>query len=372
MTTFAHAYSDSTDWTQLAMDLADGLKAGGTAGDGLGVLYVTDGYADDFRSIAKALRQSTGIETWIGTLGLGVVANDKAAFDRPAGAAMILDVASNDYRLITRTPIPDLWPEEVMHWAETVCPSAALVHADGTTPGLAELIETLARRSGAYLVGGLTCSRGAQHQLADDLGAGGVSGALFAPDVPVTVGLTQGCSPVGVSHEITAGEGNVITEIDGLPALDVFKEDIGEMLSRDLQRVAGYVHVAFPVSGSDDSADYLVRNLMAIDTENGWLGVGTEVTAGDRIMFVRRDPQSARKDLDRMLDDVRDRLPGQARGALYISCVARGPGMFGTESAEAEIIAAGLDGVPVIGFYAGGEISHDRLYGYTGVLLVFG
>ncbi|MDP4795814.1 MAG: histidine kinase, partial [Rhodospirillales bacterium] len=199
---------------------------------------------DDFKSIAQALRQSTGIETWIGTLGLGVVANDKAAFDRPAAAAMILDVASNDYRLITRTPIPDRWPDELMEWAETVCPTSALVHADGTTPALAELIATLSKRSGAYLVGGLTCSRGAQHQLADDLGAGGVSGALFAPDVPVTVGLSQGCSPLGEVHEITGGEGNVITEIDGRSAVEVFKEDIGEILARDLQRVAGYVHVA--------------------------------------------------------------------------------------------------------------------------------
>ena len=372
MTTFAHAYSDATDWTQVTLDLRDGLQEGAMPGDGLGLLYVTDAYCDDFKSIARALRQSTGIETWIGTLGLGVVANHKAAFDRPAAVAMILDIASNDYRLITRTPIPDRWPDELMQWAETVCPTSALVHADGTTPALAELIATLSKRSGAYLVGGLTCSRGAQHQLADDLGAGGVSGALFAPDVPVTVGLSQGCSPLGEIHEITGGEGNVIAEIDGRSALEVFKEDIGEMLARDLQRVAGYVHVAFPVSGSDTTADYLVRNLMAIDTEHGWLGVATEVAPGDRVMFVRRDPMSARRDLDRMLDDVRQRMPGKARGAVYVSCVARGPGMFGSETAEAEIISAGLDGVPVIGFYAGGEISNDRLYGYTGVLLAFG
>ena len=150
---------------------------------------------------------------------------------------------------------------------------------------MAELVETLAKRSGAYLVGGLTCSRTAQHQLAADLGAGGVSGVLFAPDVPVTVGLTQGCSPLGPGREVTAGDGNIISEIDGRPALEVFKEDIGEMLAHDLQRVAGYVHVAFPVSGSDDGADYMVRNLMAIDPANGLLGVATEIAPGDRIMF---------------------------------------------------------------------------------------
>ncbi len=372
MTAFPVAYSEAVDWTDIVRDLAAGLGAPEAPGGGLGVLYLTDTFADDFTAIAEGLKAATGVDTWVGTLGLGVVANEKSAFDRPAAAAMLVDIGSDAYRLIARTPIPDRWPDELMRWAETVNPMCGLVHADGTTPALAELVETLAKRSGAYLVGGLTCSRTAQHQLAADLGAGGVSGVLFAPDVPVTVGLTQGCSPLGPGREVTAGDGNIISEIDGRPALEVFKEDIGEMLAHDLQRVAGYVHVAFPVSGSDDGADYMVRNLMAIDPANGLLGVATEIAPGDRIMFVRRDPMSAQKDLQRMVDDVKKRMPGPARGAVYVSCVARGPDMFGSESAEAEMISEHLGEVPVVGFYAGGEISNDRLYGYTGVLLTFG
>lgn len=372
MTTFSIAYSDAAEWRGIVGDLAAGLRAGRAPGGGFAVIYLTDIYADDFSRIVDALREETGIETWVGTLGLGVLANGHAAFDRPAAAAMVIDIGSEAYRLIERTPIPDRWPDELMRWAETVTPSCALVHADGTTPALAALIETLSARSGAYLVGGLTCSRTGQYQMAADMGGGGVSGVLFSPDVPVTVGLTQGCSPLGPGHEITAGDGNVISEIDGRPALQVFKEDIGEMLAHDLQRVAGYVHVAFPVSGTDDGADYLVRNLMAIDAENDLLAVATEVAPGDRIMFVRRDPMSAQKDVGRMLDDVKKRMPGPARGAIYVSCVARGPSMFGSESAEAEMISTGLGDVPVVGFYAGGEISNDRLYGYTGVLLTFG
>ena len=372
MSVFPYAFSSATDWTSVANEISAGLMESDATTGGVGLLYVTDHFASDFKSIAALLRQKTGLETWVGTLGLGVLGGADAVFDRPGAAAMILDIPSDACRIIERTPIPDRWSDELMQWVETVRPVSGLVHADPSTPQIADHIETLAKRTGAFLVGGLTCSRGAQHQLAGDFGSGGVSGLLFSPDVALTVGLSQGCSPLGGSHEITGGEGNVIAEIDGQPALEVFKEDIGEMLARDLQRVAGYVHVAFPVSGSDDSADYMVRNLIAIDQEHGWLGVGTEVSQGDRIMFVRRDPASARADLDRMLKDVKKRLPGAARGAIYISCVARGPEMFGTETAEAELISAGLDDAPVIGFYAGGEISNDRLYGYTGVLLVFG
>jgi small ligand-binding sensory domain FIST len=59
------------------------------------------------------------------------------------------------------------------------------------------------------------------------------------------------------------------------------------------------------------------------------------------------------------------------RGALYFSCVARGEHMFGSRGAELELIKQALGEVPLVGFFCNGEISRDRLYGYTGVLTVF-
>lgn len=369
MSTFPVAFSNSSNPKSICAELCDGL--GTRHGDGLGILYLTDVIADELDNFVDALQISTGIDTWIGTLGVGVIANERAAFDQPAAVAMILNVPPSDFRLLPISPIPGSVPEDVQQWVETVRPASGIVHADPSNATISKMIEGVAEKSGAYLVGGLTCSRTSQHQLAGDVGNGGISGAFFSPDVPVTAGLSQGCSPLGTVHEITRGDSNILFELGGRPALEVFKEDIGEMLARDLQRAAGYVHVAFPVSGAD-TADYLVRDLMGIDPESGCLAVGSEITVGDRVMFVRRDPMSAQKDLGRMLKDVKQRLPGPARGAVYISCVARGPSMFGDEETEAEIVSDGLGGTPVIGFYASGEICHDRIYGYTGVLLVFG
>jgi small ligand-binding sensory domain FIST len=36
-----------------------------------------------------------------------------------------------------------------------------------------------------------------------------------------------------------------------------------------------------------------------------------------------------------------------------------------------QIVRHALGDVPLVGFFAGGEIAHHRLYGYTGVLTVF-
>ncbi|MDG2204034.1 MAG: FIST C-terminal domain-containing protein, partial [Alphaproteobacteria bacterium] len=93
--------------------------------------------------------------------------------------------------------------------------------------------------------------------------------------------------------------------------------------------------------------------------------------AGDQLMFVRRDPASAEEDLIRMVRDLMDRLPGPARGGLYFSCVARGSNLFGQEGREMKIIGDLMKDVPLVGFFGQGEISNNRLYGYTGVLALF-
>jgi small ligand-binding sensory domain FIST len=45
--------------------------------------------------------------------------------------------------------------------------------------------------------------------------------------------------------------------------------------------------------------------------------------------------------------------------------------MFGGDSGELSLIERELGDVPLVGFFGFGEIAHDRLYGYTGVLTLF-
>jgi small ligand-binding sensory domain FIST len=58
-------------------------------------------------------------------------------------------------------------------------------------------------------------------------------------------------------------------------------------------------------------------------------------------------------------------------GAIYVSCSGRGGPHFGSPSAELQIVRRALGDVPLVGFFAGGEIARHHLYGYTGVLTVF-
>jgi small ligand-binding sensory domain FIST len=187
----------------------------------------------------------------------------------------------------------------------------------------------------------------------------------------VCTGLTQGCSPIGPKRTITEVSRNIVLRIDGRPALEIFKEDIGETLAADLARTAGYIFAALPVVGSD-TGDYLVRNIVGIDAENGLIAIGDLPQKGTQIMFCRRDGTTARDDLVRMLKQIKDRTSkAKPRGALYFSCLGRGRHTFGTNSEELGFIQEEFGDLPLVGFFANGEISHQRLYGYTGVLTVF-
>lgn len=371
---FRAAGAEGPDWGQAAKACLDRL--GPVRGANLGFLYLTDHLASHAAGIVTLLRGVTGIRDWVGTTGLGVVAVDEELFDRPAMAVLVARLPEHAFRVfapVGRAPGP--FRQETVPWMEAAGPGVAVVHADPRLPGLPQTLGEMAEAAG-FLVGGLTASHGPLVQIGapagrDPAAEGVVSGVLLGRDVPVLTGLTQGCSPIGPVRAVTRAEGGVIAEIDGRPALDVFKEDIGELLARDLRRVGGYVFAALPVPGSDRPGDYLVRDLVAIDPGKGLIAIAEAVDPGRRILFTRRDHDAAAADLDRMLAEVKGRLPGPPKAALYVSCVARGPNLFGGGSQEVRAIRRWLGDVPVVGFFANGEVSGDRLYAYTGVLTLF-
>ncbi len=375
---FRAAHATGQDWAQAAKAAADLLQDGGLpAGANLGFLYVTDHLAGDLASILAFLRSRTGIADWVGTVGIGVLAAGAGTtaraehFDLPAVAAMVGAFPAGAFRIFE--PVADglgAFMQSHSSWVEGHHPLLGLVHADPRAPRAVEMVSGLAEASGAYLVGGLTSSRAGFPQIADKVVEGGASGVLFADSVAVATGLSQGCSPIGPVHTITAAQDNVVAEIDDRPALEVLKADMGELLSRDLKRALGYIHAALPIPGSD-TGDYLVRNLVGIDPARGLIGIGADIAVGDAILFTRRDHDAARADMRRMLAGLAKRTGGTVKGGVYVSCIARGPNLFGPEAEELALIAEALGAFPLVGFFANGEICRDRLYGYTGVLTLF-
>ena len=338
----------------------------------LGFVFVTEAYAADLAEIEVFLRQTTGVPNWVGAAGMGISGYCVEYFDEPAMSILVLPIGDDAFRMFgdVTTGVEDVVSENLT-WLQAADPALAVTHADPGNVQIQTLVEALSDQANAYLVGGITSGDIGAVQLAGKAVSGGLSGVFLSPHaVPVAVGLTQGCSPIGPTHKVTRADGNVLIELDDLPALDVFRGDIGEVMSRDLRRVSGNIFAALAVSGSD-TGDYLVRNLMGVDQDNGLVAIGDMVSDGDSVMFCRRDQTTAIDDLRRMLARLKQRTAGGVKGGLYYSCVARGPNQFGPGSREMKIIAEELGDFPIAGLFANGEINHNRLYGYTGVLTLF-
>lgn len=365
---FAAAHARADHWGLAAKACLDGV-AGIPAN--VGILYATEAFNQNLSSILTFLRETTRIEHWVGAVvpgscGPGLRDSDWETMEGGALAVMTGWLPENGFRCFSALDVAAL-KIRLGPWIAANGPCVGLVHGDPRSPGLPALIKATAHDAG-FLVGGTVSTSGPPAQLADTVVSGGMSGLLLGAQVPVIIGMTQGCTPIGPPHTITEVAEGVLMGLDGRPALEVLKEEAGELIARDVRRAAGYIHVALPVAGSDTGA-YRVRNLLGVDPRQGWLAVGDSLQIGQRLLYVRRDANAAQADMKRMLADVTARLAGRpVLAAHYTSCSARGRHMFGEDGAELALIRAAVGEVPLVGFFANGEICGERLHAYAGVL----
>ena len=370
---FKAASAAGADWRVVAEQCLAELDCE-PASASLGLLYITEPLAPYLDRLLEQLRARTGVSDWVGTVGSGICRTGIEIYDEPAAAVMLAALPENSFRLIPAGL--DALAEMLTvnrDWIAEHQARFGIVHGDPRNNHIPQIIESLSLElDPGFLVGGLTSASAGNHQIqiAGSVCENGLSGVLFSAEVPVISGLTQGCTPLGQKHTITRCQRNILVELNGRPALEVFREDIGEILSRDLSKVAGYIFAGLPVPGSD-TGDYLVRNLVGIDPQQKLVAIGELVEEGDTIMFCRRDGDSAREDMRRMLRDLGKRARGGIRGGVYYTCLGRGRHQFGENSEELRMIQEQLGDFPLVGFFANGEISHNRLYGYTGVLTLF-
>ncbi|NML42802.1 hypothetical protein HHL11_03495 [Ramlibacter sp. G-1-2-2] len=375
----------------------------------LGLLYITDHYASSAQEILDHVSaELPEVTDWSGTVGVGIASSNVEYFDEPALGIMLCALPPDQYRVFSGVaPLPAAFR-----------PHTALVHADAATPDVAELIAEMADRTATgYLFGGLASSRSdvvqfavggngnlGGHGKAGGVFTGGLSGVAFGEGVELVSRVTQGCQPVGAARGITACEGNLVQELDGEPALDLMLEELGISLEQPQAALAALRQTLVGLTEASQDvvsrtghfgADVVVRHIVGIDPQRRGVAIASKVEEGMQLAFCRRNAEAARADLVRICAEIREELepedlplavasalaandagaaPSPERriaGAIYVSCAGRGGPHFGGPSAEMQIVRRALGDVPLVGFFAGGEIARNHLYGYTGVLTVF-
>jgi small ligand-binding sensory domain FIST len=347
----------------------------------LAFLYFSDHHAAQAEALLAAVQSAWPGVSVTGGVGIGVVASGVEYFDEPGLVLMLCDLPRAGFSLFSgRAPLArdDAW--------------AALVHADPATHDLGALIVELSERlQSRYLFGGLASSRTRTLTLADGVFEGGLSGVAFGSDVTLVSRVTQGCQPLGKTHRVTAAERNLVLSLDGVPALPVLLGELAVDLDDAPRAVAALRRTLVGLTDAGDlalarggqfGADTRVRHLIGVDPSRQAIAVGDVVEPGSQLAFCTRDVDAARRDLVRICSELREEAEGAAdaaqgaaprriAGAIYVSCTGRGGAHFGAPSAELQIVRRALGDVPLVGFYAAGEIARHHLYGYTGVLTAF-
>lgn len=365
----------------------------------LGIAYVTPAMEPRWAHILVELRRSLPQVQWVGSVGHSICAGNAEYLEEPALALMVTSLPSSQWAMFSG--LRGAANRAALPLAEA---GAILLHADPTMADVVDSIETLAKRAPQALIfGGLSSTSGntigSQTHVASQLVQGGLSGVMFRNTVGLRSRVTQGCRPFAKPHTVSASSAHYLQALDGEPALDVMLADLGVDESLRMSRDGQTLLRALPPSrlrsglligisqrdaqaGDTDKpaprrigmADYQVRNVVGIDPEQRILALGTQVNRGDQVVFCTRDFEAAHGDLVRICAELRDEVEEEGLsilGAHYVSCTARGAHLFGNAGAELAVIRHNLGEVPLIGFYASGEIAGDKLYGYTGVLTLF-
>lgn len=398
MKPFAHAHATHPDW-RIALALAaaqidarrEDPEGGRVSEATLGWVYFTDHFADHAVALVDALKQRWPGVAWVGGVGIGVLADGAEYIDEPALALMLADLPRDQFQVFSGAQPLGGFPA-----------ATAQVHADPATPDLDDLIGEMSRRTASgYLFGGLVSSRTRMLQVASEVVEGGLSGVAFASQVALVSRVTQGCQPIGPVRRVTQAQRNLVLELDGEPALDLLMSDLGasdsdprEALTQLRQTLVGLNAPSEQVLAhrGQFGVDTRVRHLLGIDPKDRGVAIAEEVQTGMQLAFCHRHATAARRDLVRICSEIREELepahdtatarqvgpeelPASAvsaiRGAIYVSCTGRGGPHFGGPSAELALVRHALGEVPLVGFFAAGEIAHHHLYGYTGVLTVF-
>jgi len=346
------------------------------------VAFVSLEHRDAAEDIAEVLRERFPGAAIIGCLSQGVVGG---SVEIESGTAVSLWCAR-----LPETSVQSFALEFVevgdgegdyTGWPDDLPPDAALIlFVDPFSLPAEHLLKKLNdERPGTTVAGGIVSGTHAAGESRLFLDGGvrtsGAVGVAISGRVRVDMLVSQGCRPIGPPTIITRADRQIIFELAGDRPIDRIREMWNKGTPRDRGLLAnGPLFIGIvsdEYKGEFVPGDFIIRNVVGANPEEGWVAVGDVVETGQTVQFHVRDPESADEDLREVLARVQ-RAPA---GALLFTCNGRGTNMFAEPNHDAVAVSKGLHEVAVAGFFANGELGpigyKNFLHGHTASLALF-
>jgi hypothetical protein len=181
----------------------------------------------------------------------------------------------------------------------------------------------------------------------------------FSGDFKLGTGVRSGWTPIGLPKKVTRARGNILYELNGEPALNVYERFLGKH-AKNLPAVG----VEYPLGiintfeGQDENDPLLLRATMSVDRSDGSIqfageipeGAMVHLTCGDRASILDATEEATRLGIAELGDNPEPAL------VFFYSCMARKTLLGLRTKEELERVRAQFSpAVPVIGFYTYGE-----------------
>jgi len=180
-----------------------------------------------------------------------------------------------------------------------------------------------------------------------------VAVGFYGEGLTIESGCYSGWDEFGILRKITKSKDNILYEIDGLPALELYKKYLG-VYGKDLPSSA----LDFPMSIKEHpNADPIIRSVLAVDEEAQSLIFAGDVPTGYLARLMRANADGLITGSEKAAQQVRSVNQKNALG-LVVSCVGRRLVLKQLSDEELEAIGETLgSNVQLTGFYSYGELA---------------
>ena len=195
-----------------------------------------------------------------------------------------------------------------------------------------------------------------------------ISAMLWGGRLNFGFGIHHGWKPLGKPRYVTKSFGNAVLEIDGIPAVSIYREyfasDI-EKLRHELKRISILYPIGIFIPGEEE---YLLRNLLSIEN-NGALVFQGDVPKNSQIRLMIGTKESCLSATSQAIDAAKKGLADRPCNFVFVfDSVSRYKLLGRQADTEVEIIKERLGPeVPIIGMYTYGEQAPLEAIRYHGL-----
>jgi len=385
---FASSLSTKPDWQSATTEVCQQIGEQLASPANLAFVFISQQHADNADDIGRQIQTAIACQALIGCTGESIIGRSQEVEQGPAislWTACLPEVEAIPMHLsYDKTADGGSilgWPDATMEpWPDG---SMFFLLADPfsfPTDGLITQLNT--REAGTPIVGGNASGGQAPQEnrllVGDQVASEGAAAILLRGNTGIRTLVSQGCRPVGDHFVVTRSDENVIYELGGKPALLQLKQIFDTLPTHEQALIQHGLHVGRVVSEYQDQfeqGDFLVRNVLGIDPDEGSIAVADFLRPGQTIQFQIRDQHTADAELNQLLQKLQNDENFTAGGGLLFSCNGRGTRLFSEPHHDASAVDQALGPIPLAGFFAGGEIGpvgkENFVHGFTASMALF-